>query len=119
MTCIIQPNSALKIKIIREDPNFLVVEKPAGIPVYPLREDERGTLIQGLLDYFPEISKVGNQRFEGGAVHRLDNDTSGLLLVARNQEVYEFFRNEFKNRGVEKEYLALVVEKIKKNKLSY
>ena len=109
----------LKIKVILEDPNFLVVEKPAGVPVYPLREDEKGTLIQGLLNQFPEILQVGKQKFEGGAVHRLDNDTSGLLLIARNQKTYEFFRNEFKNRRVEKEYLALVMGRMEKNRLPF
>ncbi len=113
----IQPDLDIKIKILMEDSNFLVVEKPAGIPVHPLSTEEKGTLIQGILSEFPEIISAGDSFLEGGLVHRLDNETSGLLLIARNKATYRFFREEFKKRNIEKEYQTLVVGKIDKKKL--
>lgn len=113
----IQPDPKIKIKVILEDRNFLVVEKPTKIAVHPLSVEEKGTLIQGVLAQYPEIISIGNSPLEGGLVHRLDNETSGLLLIARTTEAYRFFREEFKKRKVEKEYLALVVGKMDKTKL--
>ncbi len=113
----LQADPKLKIKIILEDSNFLVVEKPPGIAVHPLSADEKGTLIQGVLAQFPEIASIGNSPLEGGLAHRLDNETSGLLLIARTQKAYQFFREEFKKRKVEKEYWALVVGKVDEKKL--
>jgi len=99
--------------VVLVDPDFLVVEKPAGIPTHPLRVGETGTLLQGVLAHYPEVGKIGKDPREGGLVHRLDNETSGLLIVARNQEAYDFFREEFEKRRVEKEYAAVVVGKVK------
>jgi RluA family pseudouridine synthase len=101
--------------LVAEEPSFLVVEKPSGIPVHPMRPGERMTLIQGVLSRYPEIASVGSKR-EMGLVHRLDNDTSGLVLVARTPEAYDFLREEFRRHRVKKEYWALVRGKIPKKK---
>jgi 23S rRNA pseudouridine1911/1915/1917 synthase len=103
----------LKIQIVEEDSSFLVVEKPSGIPSHPLKPSETGTLIQGVLAAFPEIAGVGDLKREPGLVHRLDTDTSGLVLVARTEAALRFFREEFRMRRVEKEYLALVLGEVK------
>jgi len=108
------PDEQVEVKIVNEDPSFLVVDKPAGIPSHPLKEGERGTLIQGVLAHYPEIAAVGPSRREMGLVHRLDNETSGLILIARDDKAYGFLREEFKRRRVEKEYLALVAGKMRK-----
>ncbi len=101
-----------------EDPHFLVVEKPAGIPVHPLSLEDGDTLVQRLVPDYPEIAKVGKDPREMGLAHRLDNDTSGLLLIARDQKSWVFFREEFQKHRIEKEYEALVLGevKIKKDK---
>ncbi len=105
-------DSQVKFNIVLEDPDFLVVEKQAGIHIHPLEENETGTLYQGVISSYPEIAKIGNSPREGGLLHRLDLETSGLVLFARNQQAYHFLKDEFKKRRIEKEYIALVEGKI-------
>ncbi len=99
-------------KVLLEDPDFLVVEKNAGIHVHPLKADEKGTLYQGVISRYPEIASIGNNPREGGLLHRLDQDTSGSILFARNQKAYDFLKEEFKKRRITKEYIALVSGKV-------
>lgn len=95
------------IDIIYEDNDLIVIDKPAGVLVF----DEKGfagdSLIENLLLQKPDLKKVGlPPRF--GAIHRLDKETSGLLLVAKNNEALIFFQKQFKERSVAKTYIALV-----------
>lgn len=106
------------LKIIFEDSNILVVDKPAGIVVFPegegLKSKEK-TLIDYLTEEYPELKNVGEQpRY--GIVHRLDKDTSGVLLVAKSTEALIFLQKQFKNREVGKKYVCLVEGTIKENK---
>lgn len=101
-----------KLNIIFEDKNILVVEKPPGQIIIPDETHRLGTLLEDLLNLFPELEKV-NER--AGILHRLDKDTSGLILVARNKKSFEFLKKSFKERKIKKKYLALVVGKIKNN----
>ena len=100
---------AQKLNIIFQDENILVVEKPAGIVTLPDEKTKSGVFLELLLSEFPELKNV-NER--GGILHRLDKDTSGLILVAKNKENFNFLVKQFKERKVEKKYLALVVGKI-------
>ncbi len=104
-------DTELKIKVVLEDKDFLVVEKPAGIPTHPLKNTEKGTLIQGVFAQFPETRVAGPLAREGGLIHRLDNETSGLVLVARHSKAYQFLKNQFRQKKVVKEYLAVVEKK--------
>jgi 23S rRNA pseudouridine1911/1915/1917 synthase len=102
------------IKIIFQNKNFIVVDKPAGLAVHSGVGIEEKTLVDFLVEKFPEIKKVGdNPEVRPGIVHRLDKDTSGVMIVARNQKAFEHLKNLFKNREIEKKYLALVHGKIK------
>jgi len=101
------PNPDLAVCVHMEDEDFLVVEKPALISTHPLFPEERDTLVNALAAGYPEIVGVGSL-LEGGAVHRLDRGTSGLLIVARNQRAYDDLRGQFNRREVKKAYLALV-----------
>lgn len=104
----------MEIKIIYEDNDLLVIDKPAGIIVFPEKPPKEKTLIDYLLEVKPELKNAGKPpRY--GIVHRLDKDTSGILLVAKSNEGLIFFQKQFKTRGVEKKYLALVVGNIKNN----
>jgi len=100
----------MELKIIYEDENVIVVDKPAGI--LTCQENENGmekgpTIIDILISKNPELKKTGSSpRY--GVVHRLDRDTSGILLVAKNQKSLLFFQKQFINKTVEKRYLALV-----------
>lgn len=101
-------------QIIYEDPNFLVVNKPAGWLVHPARHlnapcHSEKTLTDWLLKKYPEIKKVGDDpQNRPGIVHRLDKDTSGVLLVCRNQKSFNYFKKQFQEHKIIKNYLAFV-----------
>ena len=103
---ILIPNKNIPIKIIFEDGDIIALNKPAGLPVYPLKGEETETLANGLVAKWPELASLGQ---DAGLVHRLDNDTSGIMLVAKNESAYKNLRKEFENREVYKEYTALVL----------
>lgn len=107
----LSPDSSVKIKIIYDEKDFAVIDKPAGLVVYPGTKHEEKTLVNGLLALWPEIKSVGDPPAGGlrpGIVHRLDKDTSGLMIIAKNNPSFEYFKNLFKNREIKKTYLALV-----------
>lgn len=119
-------------KVIYEDKNFLAVAKPAGLLVHSAfiqhnrrknftGEKDENTLVDWLLLRYPEIKDVGDDPMvRPGIVHRLDRDTSGVLLVAKNQEYFDYLKSLFKSRGIEKIYLAVVfgVPKSKNGRIS-
>lgn len=98
---------AISLDIVYEDSDLMVVNKPAGMVVHPALGHSSGTLVNALLAHCPEIAHVGGIE-RAGVVHRLDRDTSGLLVVAKNEETREDLQRQFKRRKVEKAYLALV-----------
>jgi 23S rRNA pseudouridine1911/1915/1917 synthase len=97
----------LDLKIIFENDDIVVIDKPAGLVVHPGAGNIENTLANVLLVRYPGIEKVG-QPHRPGIVHRLDEDTSGLILITKNPKSYEYFKKLFMDRKVEKEYLALV-----------
>ncbi len=102
------------IDVIYEDEDLIVADKPAGITVFNEKERAADSLIENLLTQKPDLKKIGMPpRF--GIIHRLDKDTSGLLLVAKNNEALFFFQKQFKERNVAKTYIALVWGIIKKD----
>ncbi len=147
----ILPNPDIKLNIIFENDDVIVIDKPAGLSVHP-RQDKNGlplvqeinnTLISGLLSYYPAVASVGDSLtspqfspskreeekfisiqsppFEGGEkegvtpspirpgiVHRLDKDTSGVMIIAKNQNSFDWLKKQFKERQATKKYLALV-----------
>ncbi len=99
---------ALKITKVFENEHFLVINKPAALSVHaPSKSTEEASLVDWLLAHFQEIRLVG-QEDRPGIVHRLDKDTSGLLLVARNRYAHELLSDMFKQRLIKKTYLAVV-----------
>ena len=87
----------MDIKIIYEDNDVLVVDKPEGIVVFPEGQTTENTLIEALVEKYPELKKAGEApRY--GIVHRLDKDTSGVLLVAKSSEALIFLQKQFKNK---------------------
>ena len=105
----------MKIKIIYEDNDVLVVDKPAGIVVFPGGQITENTLIDTLIKKYPKLADIGSPpRY--GIAHRLDKDTSGVLLVAKSNESLIFLQKQFINRGVEKKYVCLVEGIIKEDK---
>jgi 23S rRNA pseudouridine1911/1915/1917 synthase len=102
----------MNVKIIYEDNDVLVVDKPAGVVVFPEGESLKSaekTLIDYLIEKFPKLAESGTPpRY--GIVHRLDKDTSGVLLVAKSTEALIYLQKQFINREVEKKYVCLVEE---------
>jgi 23S rRNA pseudouridine1911/1915/1917 synthase len=100
------------LDILLERPDFVVVNKPAGIPSQPLRAAERGTIANGVAARFPECATIaGADPRDGGLVHRLDIGTSGALVVARTTDAYRALRDAFGQGLVEKQYLAITDER--------
>jgi 23S rRNA pseudouridine1911/1915/1917 synthase len=106
------PEPDLPIRIVHADACLVVADKPAGMPSHPLKPGEKGTAANALVGRFPELAAVGPSPREGGLVHRLDTDTSGLLLSARTDAAHAMLRAQFSARTVEKGYLALVAGEI-------
>ncbi|MFH1036799.1 MAG: RluA family pseudouridine synthase [Patescibacteria group bacterium] len=102
----------MEFNILYEDENVLAIDKPAGIVVFPENNFDEKTLIDYLIEEFPDLKNAGTApRY--GIVHRLDKDTSGILLVAKNDQAMEFLQKQFKEREAEKRYTALVTGDIK------
>jgi len=102
------------MKIIFQNSDFIVIDKPAGLAVHPGINLNEKTLVDFLVEKFPEIKNVGdNPALRPGIVHRLDKETSGVMIVPRNQKSFEYLKDLFQNRKIEKKYLALVHGKLK------
>ena len=114
------PNDNIEVKIIYKDENIIVVDKPAGIKVHPSSFEEDDTLVNFLIAKFPEIKNVSDgspgSDLRSGIAHRLDKDTSGIMIVARNQKAFSELKRLFQERKIEKKYLALVFGKLKDKK---
>ena len=99
----------LNLKVLYEDENFLAVNKPAGVLIHPTKSSSEETIVDWLLKNRPDARDVGDDsRLRPGIVHRLDRDTSGVLLIAKTQKYFEYLKSLFQNHEVKKTYLALV-----------
>ena len=101
--------TAVDLDIVYETEDLLVINKPAGLVVHPAPGYVGPTLAQGLLQKYSGIHIVGDDEVRPGIVHRLDKDTSGVILVAKTQKMFEHLKDAFATRKIKKEYIALVV----------
>jgi 23S rRNA pseudouridine1911/1915/1917 synthase len=97
----------IPLDVVYEDSDLLVINKPAGMVVHPAAGNWHGTLVNAVLHHCPDLEGVGGVR-RPGIVHRLDKDTSGLILVAKNDAAHRALQAQFKSRTVHKTYVALV-----------
>lgn len=109
----IDDNLLDKIKIIKETDDYLVINKPAGILVHPDRVHQEPTLVDWLIKKYPQIKKVYDRQnktgdLRPGIVHRLDREVSGLLVIAKNQKMFDYLKKQFQQREIKKEYITLV-----------
>jgi len=102
-----EPTPDAPLVVSFEGEGVLVVDKPAGQPTAPLRPGEVGSLANALVGRYPELAGVGYSAREPGLVHRLDTDTSGLVLVARTKDAFEVLRAALKEDRIDKRYLLL------------
>ncbi len=103
----LEPEAGVDVVVVHQDEHLLVVDKPAGLVVHPGGGRTSGTLVGGLLARFPEIAGVGSDPRRPGIVHRLDRDTSGLMVVARTPESYSALVQALAAREVDRSYTAL------------
>jgi 23S rRNA pseudouridine1911/1915/1917 synthase len=94
--------------LVARGTGWIAVDKPAGMPVHPLREEETGTVLGQMLALDPEIHGVGEGGLRSGVVHRLDVDTSGVMLLATQKDAWERLRGAFQAHRVRKRYRAIV-----------
>jgi 23S rRNA pseudouridine1911/1915/1917 synthase len=116
----LEPNKEIKLNILYSDDNIIVINKPAGIQVHPDSNERKNTLANALLAEFPEIRDVHEDSlgayFRPGIVHRLDKETSGIIVVARNQKTFKELKEMFQERKIKKKYVALVYGQLKEKK---
>ena len=111
------PDPEVTLEVLHEDPYLVVVDKPAGIPSHPLRPGELGCAANGLLARYPEMAGTGYDDRQPGLVNRLDNDTSGLLLVARSPEIFAQLRSALETGQIDKSYLALTTHPVRPQRI--
>jgi len=104
----ITPNPDLKLEVLFENASVLVINKPGRMPCHPLRSSERDTVMNAIAATYPETAAVGDKPNEGGLVHRLDNGTSGALIVARTGAAFAAMRSAIREGRVVRRYQALV-----------
>ena len=97
----------IPLNILFENDDLIVVNKPAGMVVHPAAGHSSGTLVNAVLGYDPDLEGIGGEE-RPGVVHRLDKETSGLILLAKNERAHRWMQDQFRLRKVEKTYLALV-----------
>jgi len=105
---------ASQIKIVYEDSDILILDKPSGLLTHPKnKNDQSESVISWLLKNRPSIKDVGDDKIRPGIVHRLDKETSGLLLITKNQKSFEYLKGLFQKREIKKTYIALVHGQLK------
>ena len=104
----LQPNPDLPLNVLYEDDCVLALDKPAGQPTHPLRFAETDTLANALVARYPALTHIGDDRLFPALLHRLDTQTSGLVLAAKTAAAYAALRTQFRRFTVQKHYTALV-----------
>ncbi|HOZ53638.1 MAG TPA: RNA pseudouridine synthase [bacterium] len=104
-----------EIQIIENNENYLIINKPAGLIVHGGNSIKEPTLTDWLIEKYPELKNVGEDPVRPAIVHRLDKEASGLMIIPKNNEAFEYFKEKFKTRKIEKEYIALVFGSLDKD----
>ena len=99
---------AMPLSIVYEDDDMMVIDKPAGLVVHPAPGHASHTIVNAVLAHTPEMLSLGSDAMRPGIVHRLDKDTSGLLVVAKHEHALRYLSGQFKERTAEKTYIALL-----------
>ncbi|MAF20863.1 MAG: RNA pseudouridine synthase [Parcubacteria group bacterium] len=102
-------------KIIYQDNDIIIINKPAGLTIHPTKPEQNNTLVDQLIKHYPAIKKIGDDPLRPGIVHRLDKDTSGLIIIAKSNKAFNYLKKQFQARKVIKKYMALVHGKVKDN----
>lgn len=112
----LRPNKKIKLKIVFENNDFAIIDKPAGLLVQPLNFEATDTLANALINQWPKIKNVGEDPLRPGIVHRLDKDTSGLMIIPKTNTAFKSFKLKFQNHTCQKVYTALIYGHLKYKK---
>jgi 23S rRNA pseudouridine1911/1915/1917 synthase len=104
---VVRANAHLKIETLYRDQSILVVNKPGLMACHPLKPSEDNTVINAVIAVHPEVARAGDKPLEGGLIHRLDNGTSGALIMARNHDAFAAMRAAIRRGDIARRYLAL------------
>lgn len=107
----------IPLDIVYEDDDVILINKKSGMVVHPGSGNKNGTMVNALLHYTNALSNI-NGEIRPGIVHRIDKDTSGLILVAKNNKAHEILADDFKNKRVKRKYIALVSGVLKHNNIT-
>lgn len=113
---LMKSGSAPLLDVLYEDDDLLAINKPAGLLVHDAHtEEHRATVVDALIERYPEIVEVGDNPKRPGIVHRLDKNVSGVMVIAKTQRAFENLKAQFQKKTVQKEYLALVYGSLPKD----
>ncbi len=105
------------MEIVYEDQDLIVINKPSGLIVHPANQNDKSeSVVSWLIEKYPDIGNVGEDPSRPGIVHRLDKETSGLMLIAKNNDAFFYLKNLFQEHKIKKHYLALVYGRPKEPK---
>ncbi|HYA36555.1 MAG TPA: pseudouridine synthase, partial [Candidatus Binataceae bacterium] len=102
----ITPEPDASLEVLFQDDALLIVNKPGGIPCHPLRAGERGTVMNAVVARHSRLADVGDDPLESGLIHRLDNGTSGALMIARDNETFAALRSDIRSGRIRRRYNA-------------
>jgi 23S rRNA pseudouridine1911/1915/1917 synthase len=103
------------VEVVADEDDYLVISKPAGLLTHPTQAGEPVSLSGWIFKNYPQLEGVGEYANRPGIVHRLDRDASGLMVIAKNQKMFDHLKAQFKNRDIDKEYIVLVYGSVAKN----
>lgn len=106
---VLLPDIGMDPEVVFENEHVIVIDKPAGMKMHPVSWDETGTVANWILAKHPEVFEVGEDSFRPGIVHRLDRNTSGIVVIARTEESFSALKGIFQDHRMEKTYLALLL----------
>lgn len=117
---VLREQKTLTPKVVKKTKDYVIIEKPSGLLVHVTSKNEPVTLVDWLIKKYPEIKKIADPEslkkrdkiYRPGIVHRLDKDVSGLMLIALNQDAFDYYKEQFKKKLIKKEYVALVYGKL-------
>ncbi|NCU41920.1 MAG: RluA family pseudouridine synthase [Candidatus Moranbacteria bacterium] len=103
----LRANFSLSLPVIFQNDDFIIINKPSGIQVHPSSTEKEKTVVNWLVAQYPDISSVGDDPMRPGIVHRLDKDTSGIMIIAKNTSSFSELKKLFSQRNIQKSYVAI------------
>ena len=108
----------IPLNIVFENENVILINKPSNMVVHPGSGNKNHTLVNALMAYTKELSSINDSKIRPGIVHRIDKDTSGLILIAKNNKAHEILAHDFKEKNIQRKYIALVKGELKNKQIT-